>query len=194
MRHTTPSWGTLVAGTRAAERTNQILLLLDHTLTLWEKKADWICVYCSYAGYGRNGLSEDRHEGDGTTPVGDFALPLAFGIRENPGTALPWKKVTARSYWADAGNVWAESKEPIPGEHLASYDPQYRYAVFIAFNADPFVPGKGSAIFLHVKNDTSWKTAGCVSVTEKNMIWLLRHLRPGARMLIAPSPEKLNTL
>lgn len=191
MRERTPSWRELLEKTKTAQRTGQILLLAGHTLTLWEKRDAWMCVYCSYAGYGRNGLSEDRREGDGTTPVGDFALPLAFGIRENPGTALPWKKVTARSYWADAGNVWAESKEPIPGEHLASYDPQYRYAVFIAFNADPFVPGKGSAIFLHVKNDTSWKTAGCVSVTEKNMIWLLRRLRPGARMLIVKEPEDI---
>ncbi len=151
--------------TKTAEKTDQILLLVDHILTLWEKKDRWTCVYCSYAGYGRNGLLEDRREGDGTTPVGDFALPLAFGIRENPGTALPWK--------------------------LASYDPQYRYAVFIAYNADPFIPGKGSAIFLHVKNDADWKTAGCVSVTEKNMIRLLQSLRPGARMLIVKKPEDI---
>ncbi|MGN1023986.1 MAG: L,D-transpeptidase [Lachnospiraceae bacterium] len=194
MKHTAPSWGTLVAETRAAERTNQILLLLDHTLTLWEKGADWTCVYCSYAGYGRNGLSENRHEGDGTTPVGDFALPLAFGIRKNPGTALPYQPVGENSYWAEEGNRYTESPVPVPGEHLASYDPQYRYAVFIAYNADPCIPGRGSAIFLHVRSEKTWKTAGCVSVTEENMIRLLHMLRPGARMLIAPSPEKLITL
>lgn len=177
--------------TKTAEKTDQILLLVDHILTLWEKKDRWTCVYCSYAGYGRSGLLEDRREGDGTTPVGDFALPLAFGIRENPGTALPWKDVTEHAYWADAGNAWTESEQPVPGEHLASYDPQYRYAVFIAYNADPFIPGKGSAIFLHVKNDADWKTAGCVSVTEKNMIRLLQSLRPGARMLIVKKPEDI---
>ena len=192
MREKSPSWRELLEKTKTARKTDQILLLVDHILTLWEKKDLWTCVYCSFAGYGRCGLLADRREGDGTTPVGSFALPLAFGIRKNPGTALPWKDVTKTSYWADAGNVWTESEVPIPGEHLASYDPQYRYAVFIAYNADPFVPGRGSAIFLHVKNDANWKTAGCVSVTEKNMIRLLQSLRPGARMLIVKKPEDIS--
>lgn len=182
-----------IAGTRTAGQTREILLLCGHTLILYLKEGqDWRPCYCSYAGYGRNGLRKNRKEGDGTTPIGAFPLLFAFGIRKNPGTALPYRDVTPRSYWKEDGNCWVESDVPVTGEHLSSYDPQYRYAAAVGFNTDPYIPGLGSAIFLHVKNDQHWETAGCISVTEKNMIRLLSLLHPGAVLIAVSSPEELD--
>ena len=36
-----------------------------------------------------------------------------------------------------------------------------------------------SKIFLHCKSNTSWNTSGCVSLTEENMVWLLKKLKNG---------------
>jgi L,D-peptidoglycan transpeptidase YkuD (ErfK/YbiS/YcfS/YnhG family) len=52
----------------------------------------------------------------------------------------------------------------------------------IRYNAGPVVPGRGSAIFLHV--DTGRATNGCVSLRRPNLIRLLRRLRPGASIRI----------
>ena len=64
-------------------------------------------------------------------------------------------------------------------ERLIRYPRAYRYAMFIGYNAPPHVlVGAGSAFFLHV--GTGGPTAGCVSVSVSRMVWLLRHVRPGA--------------
>jgi L,D-peptidoglycan transpeptidase YkuD (ErfK/YbiS/YcfS/YnhG family) len=52
----------------------------------------------------------------------------------------------------------------------------------IAYNSDPAVPGRGSAIFLH--DDTGRATNGCVSLAPARLVPLLRRLRPGARISI----------
>ena len=48
----------------------------------------------------------------------------------------------------------------------------------IQYNAAPVVPGRGSAIFLHV--DTGRATNGCVSLPRTGFGALLVKLRPGA--------------
>jgi L,D-peptidoglycan transpeptidase YkuD (ErfK/YbiS/YcfS/YnhG family) len=52
----------------------------------------------------------------------------------------------------------------------------------IAYNAGPTVPGRGSAIFLHV--DTGHATNGCVSLPQPELVRVLRLLRPGATMTV----------
>src|SRR5947207_5094997 len=43
------------------------------------------------AHVGRNGLSAHHREGDGTTPVGTFAIGrVAYGVAPNPGTSLAY--------------------------------------------------------------------------------------------------------
>ena len=60
--------------------------------------------------------------------------------------------------------------------------PSYNYFAVIAYNRHPIVPGKGSAIFLHVS--TGQPTAGCVSIPEADLLRVLRALRPNMNPLI----------
>ena len=177
-------------GTRTASKTGQIILVVDHNLSFWEKDEDgsWnrkISVYC---GYGSNGLSDDRTEGDRTTPIGAFPILHGFGTAENPGSSLQYKKITGNSYWSgerSTYNQWVESPRRISGEHLIDYY-QYKYAMAIGFNRDPVVYKKGSAIFLHCKSYDHWSTAGCVSVEEPVMKQLLQMSHNGVYILIVP--------
>ena len=86
----------LLKKTRTAGKTSQIILVVDHNLSFWEKDADgeWSRKLSVYCGYGRNGLNDDRYEGDKTTPIGSFPILHAFGIASNPGTPMQYKKVT----------------------------------------------------------------------------------------------------
>src|SRR5260370_1212639 len=67
-------------------------------------------------------------------------------------------------------------------EALWRISPQYRYFAVLEYNAHPVVPGRGSAIFLHVS--TGRGTAGCVSLPETELLRLLRWLRPAAAPVI----------
>ena len=61
--------------------------------------------------------------------------------------------------------------------------PAYRLFAFIRYNTAPVVPGRGSAIFLHV--DTGHPTNGCVSLPRPELVAVLRRLRPGATISIS---------
>jgi L,D-peptidoglycan transpeptidase YkuD (ErfK/YbiS/YcfS/YnhG family) len=179
------------------------------TLSWWQlRRGTWVKVGSTAARFGYNGLSSRRLEGDGTTPAGLYALPMAFGNRPDPGTGLPWRTVGPGSWWnenaADAGyNTWSDTCPPSvcwrsstrsahASEHLADYRPQYDYAVVVGFNlgAKPVRPParpSGSGIFIHV-NGRGY-TAGCISISQASMVALLRWLDADAHPHIAIGNE-----
>ena len=178
----------LLKKSQTGGKTSQIILVVDHNLSFWEKgkSGDWTRKLSVYCGYGSNGLNADRHEGDRTTPIGSFPILHGFGIADNPGSTLKYRKITSNSYWSgeySTYNQWVESARPVAGEHLINYY-QYKYAMAIGFNRNPVVYKKGSAIFLHCKSYDHWSTAGCVSVEESVMKKLLQMSRNGVYMII----------
>ena len=188
-----------VEAAETAKKTDQIVLAVDHELTFWEKAEDgsWRLRMDVYCGYGGNGLVEadSRIMGTRTTPVGSFPLTLAFGLGPDPGTGMTYRQITETSYWSseddDTYNTWVESDTPVSGEHLIDYY-QYKYAVNIGFNLDPPDHNRGCAIFLHCKSTGTWNTAGCVSLTEEDMLELLLSLRDGAYMIIVKDIESIS--
>ena len=184
----------LLANSATAQKTDQIILVVDHTLSLWNKIDDvWHIDFETFCGYGRNGLNLDRHEGDGTTPIGAFPILYSFGLGENPGTQMTYKKITPNSYLSGENstyNTWVESSYRMEGEHLADYY-QYQYAMNIGFNINPTIVGKGAAIFLHCKSLDRWTTAGCVSLPENYMLDLLRKSHDGEYIIIVPKVEDI---
>jgi L,D-peptidoglycan transpeptidase YkuD (ErfK/YbiS/YcfS/YnhG family) len=132
-----------------------------------------------------------RVAGDGTTPLGDYGFAFDFGSRPDPGVdGFEWRHLRPGDCWSgtrSAYNRWVERKPCAPGDEdlWLNAGLAYRYAAVIDFNyADP-VYGRGSGIFLHV--GTGSPTEGCVSLPERDLLGVLRWMRPGARILIGPS-------
>ena len=139
-----------------------------------------------YAGgyIGRNGVSTDKHEGDGCSPSGLFSLGFVFGNKPKPTTAMDYRAITQETYWIDDPdsayyNQWVEGTDGADwtgGEHLSDNTVSYAYAVVIDYNTAPnTVAGKGSAIFMHIGNKP---TSGCVAVSEETLLKILRWLAP----------------
>lgn len=183
--------------TQTARKTDQILLVMNHQFSRWNKNAQgkWERDIITYCGYGKNGLSANRHEGDNTTPTGAYKVLYAFGKAANPGTKLNWKQITPNSYFSGKRdgtyNTWVESKYPIAGEHLTDYY-QYEYALFFDYNRNPTVIGRGSAIFLHVKSYDHWSTAGCVSVEKEIMKKVITEASASPYIIIVPDAASLS--
>ena len=185
----------ILANTQTAQKTNQILLVVDHNFSTWYRTADgwWARQADYYCGYGRNGLNANRHAGDKTTPIGSFQILYAFGKAPNPGTQMTYRNITPNSYLSSeyaTYNTWVESPYHISGEHLIDYY-QYKYAMDIGFNQNPIVYGKGAAIFLHCKSYDRWWTSGCVSLEEQDMKDVLLWTQNGAYMIIVPRVEDI---
>lgn len=142
-----------------------------------QNSGKWTQVHETSGFVGINGVSADSCEGDYKTPAGLFSLGTAFGT-ENISINYPYRIINENCYWvddteSDLYNQWVES-ETISwnsAEHLIEYPDSYKYAVAVNYNTDPVIPGSGSAIFLHCSNGTP--TAGCVSVPENDMKFIL---------------------
>lgn len=173
-------------GTRVRPGRSQQVLVADRSTGArgtyrryeWRAKENrWVLMGRSASVFGYGGVVRggQRLQGSGTTPAGTYRLIAAFG-EDDPGTAMPYRRVTDCSYWVLARkapdyNRWREScqRPPRHGEHLATYVDRglYRQAVMTSFNYDdPRVrrgPGSGGAIFVHYA--TSY-TGGCVGLTS----------------------------
>ena len=168
----------------------QFILVRGNSLILYNKKDNkWVSGIETDCEYGKNGYSNDKKEGDFTTPLGTYPLLFAFGTEENPGTKMEYRKITRYSYFSDDAsnmekyNKWIESKVKIKGEHLIEYKKEYKYGIVIGYNIDPVISGKGSSIFLHCKGNKGY-TAGCIAVDEDIMFQLLQKINKDAYIVI----------
>ena len=135
----------------------------------------------------------DKREGDGATPIGDFPL-RALWYREDrvgvPGTHLPLHPVLRESGWCDDPADPAYNQPvslPYKGRHenLWRGDGLYDLVVPLGYNDDPVVPGKGSAIFLHVAQEDYAPTEGCVAVARDALLDLLKLCGPETRLRVS---------
>ena len=147
------------------------------------------------ARIGLAGVSAHRREGDGTTPLGTFRMgPTLYGIDPNPGgLQLPYHHLVCGDWWdEDANSPWYNEfrhvacgrAPPFGGasEGLWRSPRTYRELAFVEYNAQPAIPGLGSAIFLHVGDGNA--TTGCISLPRPELLQVLRWLRPGATIRI----------
>lgn len=134
-------------------------------------------------GYvGRNGVSENKIEGDDCTPAGMFRLGYAFGVNGKPETEMTFRQITENSFWVDDPdsehyNQWVEGTEGADwnsAEHLCKYPNSYAYAIVIEYNWIPnIVSGAGSAVFLHCGDAP---TSGCIAMSEQKILQIIKWL------------------
>lgn len=150
---------------------------------------------------GLNGLSAHHREGDDTTPLGLFGFQSTmYGVLANPGVDFAYHHLVCGDWWDEQPSsplynhfvhVPCGTKPDFGGGSEALWEtvPSYDYFAVIAYNRHPIVPGKGSAIFLHVSNGSP--TAGCVSVPVGDLLRVLRALRPNLHPLIDITTRQL---
>ena len=167
------------------------------TARLWTRRGTcWRVVAGPWAArVGRSGLSAHHVEGDGTTPTGVYAFDdTVYGSHPNPGVRYRYHRIVCGDWWDEDArspsyntfqHVRCGVRPPFQAESegLWKATTAYRYLIPIRYNADPVVPGRGSAIFLHVQHPNP--TNGCVSLVEAQLVQTLRWLRPSAEPRIA---------
>lgn len=141
---------------------------------------------------GRGGVGDKAGEGDGVTPVGSFPL-RAVMVRTDkitlPETRLAVSKIMENDGWCDDPaspdyNTRISLPHPASHEKLNRKDGLYDVIVEVGYNDDPVVPGKGSAIFLHVARDDYGPTEGCVALKLDDLRELLKSCDAETRLVI----------
>ena len=182
-----PDNNSFAAGYAAASQYSQLVIVQSNgtnaTVTMHElQNGVWTEILRTDGFVGSNGVGE-ASEFTSATTQGTFPLYFAFGINPDPGTKVPYLQVDEYDYWvgdsssplynqyarADSDTDWDKSES----ERIIDYPTAYGYCLFIGYNIEG-VPGKGSCFFLHCSNGRP--TAGCVSVPESDMAFILRNI------------------
>jgi L,D-peptidoglycan transpeptidase YkuD (ErfK/YbiS/YcfS/YnhG family) len=69
-------------------------------------------------------------------------------------------------------------------ERLFRKDNIYDILVVIKYNVKPIIPGKGSAIFIHIAKRNYFPTKGCIALDKKDLIFLINKLSMNEEILI----------
>lgn len=141
---------------------------------------------------GRSGVTRTKREGDGASPVGRFRILVGFYRPDHggrPRTLLPLRPIRPNDGWCDAPgdrryNTLVPRPYPASHEEMWREDHLYDVVLDIAWNRGPIVPGRGSAIFLHLAKPGFEPTAGCVAVPGAIVRRLLQVIGPGTRIEI----------
>lgn len=156
---------------------------------VWIKEGSEIAVVV-----GRNGSTPHKREGDGKTPEGFFPLLNMFGVHDRNDLKMEYTKLTVDDKWIDDVNH-ADYNKYIRGtttaksfEKLLRADHQYDLFAVVGYNMTPVVPGKGSAIFMHIWRKAGNGTDGCVAMAPENLERIALMLDPEKHphILIAP--------
>jgi L,D-peptidoglycan transpeptidase YkuD (ErfK/YbiS/YcfS/YnhG family) len=129
---------------------------------------------------GKKGLNSNKKEGDYSTPKGLFNLRKLYFRKDRVG--IPTCKIDKKSIkremsWCDDPynkkyNEEIKIHNKTLKENLYRKDHKYDYIISISHN-ERKIPGKGSAIFIHLTNDYK-PTAGCVALKKKDFEILLK--------------------
>ncbi|MGE7717628.1 SH3 domain-containing protein [Priestia megaterium] len=150
----------------------------------------WKQVLTANGVLGQKGFALSKKEGDMESPTGKYTIGTAFGRYANPGTKLPYRKITANDVWVDDSksslyNTWQQ--KPANGRWTSAENmdiPAYDYGFVINYN-ESRTPGKGSAIFFHVGTNY---TAGCTATSKEQVVSILKWLNPEKNPVIIQSP------
>jgi L,D-peptidoglycan transpeptidase YkuD (ErfK/YbiS/YcfS/YnhG family) len=144
-----------------------------------------------------------KKEGDGRAPAGVFDLGGVWGVRESvkkrPKTF--YHQVTSRDLWVEDGTskyynqfITLDHEPRTAWEKKAQMkqdDYPHSLKMFIAHNAPPnAVANGGSSIFFHIwRREGAAATAGCTTMAESRLRWLIATVDPGSRPLYVILPR-----
>lgn len=143
---------------------------------------------------GSGGIGIKESEGDGITPAGNFSL-LRVMFREDrqalPITDLEISTINKNDGWCDDPSSHFYNKpiklpQNVSHEKLYRDDFLYDIIVDIDYNRSPPILGKGSAIFIHVAQPGYKPTRGCIALSSRDLLELLKSCNANTKLVINP--------
>lgn len=142
---------------------------------------------------GRAGRKVAKREGDGASAVGRFRVLFGFYRPDRmgrPRTGLPMVPLAPGLGWCDAPDHRAYNRQvalPLAASHEEMWRGDALYDVVLVPDANVLspVPGRGSALFVHLARPGHRPTEGCVALSARDMRLLLARLSPGSVLTVA---------
>ena len=141
---------------------------------------------------GLNGLTEDKQEGDLSTPIGIFHFDKIYYRADRLGKKkfiIDSSIINKNDGWcddqkSDLYNQYIQFPFQESAEHLYRDDHIYDIICVLNYNTSPIIPGRGSAIFLHIAKPDFSGTEGCIAIERKALIEIASNLTVDSTIVI----------
>ena len=158
-------------------------------ITLKNKDTLKIDDYSLKCSVGKNGIRDNKKEGDKFTPRGIFTFGKLYYRADRvkkPETKIPTRIIKKDTGWCDDTSSKFYNKEirvnkKISHEKFFKKDNSYDYLIIINYNTKNIKPLIGSAIFLHLTSNYR-KTAGCIAIKKKDFLILLKLINKNSKI------------
>ncbi len=142
---------------------------------------------------GKKGFTKKKREGDKKTPVGTFEIGSLYyrgDKHPKPFTKIKCIPILKNMGWCDNpldkknyNKLINTKKKNTKHEKLFRKDNKYDFLIPIKYNTKKIIPGKGSAIFLHITNNYNF-THGCIALQKKDFLILLKLINKKTKIKI----------
>ena len=138
---------------------------------------------------GRNGISDNKKEGDMCTPKGIYKLGPVFFRNDRVKIISKLKKIKIKygMAWCDNPKSKFYNKLIISKkskETLMRRDHLYDIIIFVQYNVRPVKKNKGSAVFIHLSRKNYLPTKGCIGLKLLHLKKILRDLNSSSKIKI----------
>jgi len=150
-------------------------------------------LFCGDKSYrcaiGAGGMREGKHEGDKATPLCCMSIRKVLyrpdRLSHPPTTVFPVEPIRPNDGWCDDPTHAAYNTRvslPFEGSHEVLWrdDHVYDIVVVLGYNDAPSVPGRGSAIFMHIAREGYPPTEGCIALAKDDLLEVLAAADPQA--------------
>ena len=69
-------------------------------------------------------------------------------------------------------------------ERLFKKENIYDLIIVLNYNMNPVIKNKGSAIFIHIAKKKFQPTEGCIAISKKNLLYLIRNISRNTKIKI----------
>jgi L,D-peptidoglycan transpeptidase YkuD (ErfK/YbiS/YcfS/YnhG family) len=141
---------------------------------------------------GKGGVKKKTMEGDNITPKGIFKIIKIYYRPDKIKkikTLIKKIKIKKNMGWCDDPNSRFYNKMinlPTKYSHEKLYrnDRLYDLIVVLSYNTNPIIKNKGSAIFMHIANNSYKKTKGCIALKKEHLIKIISKIKKNTKIKI----------
>jgi len=153
-----------------------------------------------HCAIGKNGMTENKVEGDLKTPMGKFPLRYVYyrpdKFPKGIHTGLLQKPLSQNLGWCDDPNSIYYNQLislPFPESHedLWRNDNIYDLIIVVGYNDDPIRKGRGSAIFIHIARPGYAPTAGCIAFSRNDLLEILKNFDKQSHVFVGLNVNRL---
>jgi len=142
---------------------------------------------------GMVGIKKKIKEGDNITPKGIFKITKIYYRPDRiKKIKVPIKtiKIKKNIGWCDdPKSDYYNRQIKLPTkfgyEKLYRNDKLYDLIAVLNYNLDPIIKNKGSAIFIHIANNSYKKTKGCIALKKNDLIKIITQIKKNTKIKIS---------